>query len=141
MEQPTTPGANLSVATLDSIRAEIDKTQGWLRFLAMVSFIMVPISIFLAAIAVIFNPYTGALQLVSNIISGAISIVLAIFLFQASSRGRAYADAGQPADLLVYHGKLMIYFIISGVLIIIVLAVLVIGIIFGVAFGLFSQLF
>jgi len=140
MEDTANSDSPISIQTLDRIRAEISRTKGWLKFLAVLSFVMAPVSVLSSFLRMVLSPAAGGAGLIGGVISAGVSILLAVFLLVAANKGKAYAGKGQAGDLIAYHGKLAIYFTISGVLIIVVLAGLVIGSILLVTTGVLQSL-
>ncbi|TET24036.1 MAG: hypothetical protein E3J71_00320 [Candidatus Stahlbacteria bacterium] len=106
--------SSLSIETLDRIRAEIEKTRGWLAFLAIVSLASALFSI----VRLFIRPQSSILDVLVELALSVLSIVLAVFLFQASLKGKRYAKSGKAEELTAYHGKLKTYFTLTGLLII-----------------------
>lgn len=135
MEQSVISVRELSTSTLEHIRFQIAKTHKWLRFLAIVSFVMAPLSVIAGFVNLAINPRLGVFQIFSNLISAAINIVLAVFMLQASTRGREYTDVGDPEALIAYNDKLRIYFLVSGIILIVILGLVVIGLLVAIIAG------
>ncbi|MEA3310767.1 MAG: DUF5362 family protein [candidate division WOR-3 bacterium] len=118
--------SSLSIETLDRIRAEIGRIRGWLAFIAVVSFGLILLSLVSILISVIRGSgSSGVLDILVKLLFAGFNIALAVFLFQASQRAKRYAESGTADELTAYHGKLKIYFTITGLLILISLAVAV----------------
>jgi hypothetical protein len=105
------PVMQSSTDPLQKIRYNIEKTQGWLKFLGILSII------------------GGALQALSivGIIVAWLPIWLGIILNQAGSKGKDFADRGNIEDLVEYNDKLKTLFTIYGILAIIALIAGVLG--------------
>ncbi len=100
-----------STDPMQKIRYSIEKTQGWLKFLGILSII------------------GGAVQAITlvGIIIAWLPIWLGIIMTQAGSKGKDYAEKGTIEDLVEYNDKLRNYFTIYGILAIIGLIAGVLG--------------
>jgi len=116
MEQTTTMAASLDSAATEQIRTHVKDTQGWMKFMGIVSIII------------------GALYALTivGIVVAWLPIWLGVLMYQAGSKAADYADRANPADLVEYHSKLKILFTIMGILMIIMLVLMVIGFIIGI---------
>jgi len=130
----------LSIRILDRIREEISRTSRWLKFLGILSVVVAPLSILASFFRLILSPGAGVLGLAASAVSGILSVILAVFLLSAAGKGKSYAGGGQPAELISFHGRLGAYFVISGILIVILLAGLILGVIMLATTGFIQQL-
>ncbi len=129
--------SSLSIETLDRIRAEIRKTRGWLAFLAIVTFGSTLLSLVSLLISGIRGSgSSGILYILVNLLFAGFSIALAVFLLQASLKGKKYAQTGKAEELTEYHDKIKTYFTITGLLVLIGLAVAVLMVLIGSGAGL-----
>lgn len=129
--------SSLSIETLDRIRAEIGKTRGWLAFLAVVSFGSTLLSLVSILISVIRGSgSSGVLDILVKLLFAGFSIALAVFLLQASLKGKKYAQTGKAEELTAYHDRIKTYFTITGWLVLISLAVAVLMALIGSGAGL-----
>ncbi|NLI97768.1 DUF5362 domain-containing protein [bacterium] len=105
------PVMQSSTDPMQKIRYSIEKTQGWLKFLGILSII------------------GGALQALTlvGIIVAWLPIWLGIIMNQAGSKGKDYADRGTLEDLVEYNDKLKNLFTIYGILAIVALIAAVLG--------------
>lgn len=111
-KQPTP----LGTAELDQVRNSIKDSQGWMKFLGILSIV------------------GGALQALTivGILIAWLPIWIGVILFQAGSKGSDYVDRLLPADLVEYHLKLKNYFTILGIMAIVFLGLVVLGIIVAI---------
>ncbi len=105
--------STISIQTLDEIRKVLRKTWGWLAFLAVISIGQAVLSI----VFLFIRLQGGILNILIELASSALGIALAVFLFQASQRAKRYAESGTADELTAYHGKLKIYFTLTGLLV------------------------
>jgi uncharacterized membrane protein AbrB (regulator of aidB expression) len=129
--------SSLSIETLDRIRAEIGKTRGWLVFLAVVSLGSTLLSLVSILISLIRGS-GGVLDILVNLLFAGFNIALAVFLLQASQRGKRYAESGKAEELTAYHQRIKTYFTITGLVVLISLAVAVLMALIGSGAGLRS---
>ncbi|MBN2380922.1 hypothetical protein JXM67_14080 [candidate division WOR-3 bacterium] len=134
MENAQISESCIGADTLKSIRIEIKKTQGWLRFLGILNIVIAPVALLVTYLNVLFNPYAGPLQLVVSAVSGVMSVALAIILLQASSRAGRFTKDDDFHILVKYHRKLSAYFTVAGIVIALVLAGILL-LAFAVALG------
>ena len=106
------PVMQSSTDPMQKIRYSIEKTQGWLKFLGILS---------------IVGGALYALTLVGILVAW-LPIWLGIIMTQAGSKGKDYAERGTVEDLVEYNDKLRNYFTIYGIL-------AIIGLIAGVLSG------
>ncbi|MBD3286407.1 hypothetical protein GF359_07600 [candidate division WOR-3 bacterium] len=140
MEETSGSVLALDEQILERIRTEVSRTQRWLKFLGVLSFILSPISIVALFLKMILSPGPGIIQLIAGLIIGGLSMLLAAFLLASAKKAGAYADNGQPEDLIRFNGKLSVYFTISGILILVVLIGLILGVVFALTSGLFKTI-
>lgn len=110
----------------DRLLAIAGQSKGWLKFLG---------------ILMIINGIITALTIVGILIAW-LPIWMGVLLFQAGSRADTAALTKDSSQLVPMMDKLRVYFMIQGVLILIVLAALVIGLITsgGALFSIFQGL-
>jgi hypothetical protein len=110
----------------DRLLAIAGQSKGWLKFLGVLS---------------IISGILTALSIVGILIAW-LPIWMGVLLFQAGSRADTAALAKDSSQLVPMMDKLRVYFMIQGVLILIVLAGLVIGFIVsgGALFSIFQAL-
>lgn len=98
--------------------------KGWLRLMGVVSIV------------------GGALQALTliGIIWAWLPIWLGVLLTQAASQANEYADRRDMPALTAFTGKLRTYFVVSGVVTIVGLAMAAAGLIIALAFGLWGGL-
>jgi len=113
--------STISIQTLDEIRKVLRKTWSWLAFLAVISIGQAVFSI----VFLFIRSQGGILNILIELASSALGIVLAVFLFQVSQRAKRYAESGTADELTAYHGKLKTYFTLTGLLVLISLVVAV----------------
>jgi hypothetical protein len=78
---------------------------------------------------------SGVLDILVKLLFAGFNIALAVFLLQASLKGKKYAESGKAEELTAYHGKLKTYFTITGLLVLISLAVAVLMALIGTFAG------
>jgi hypothetical protein len=102
--------------------ANVRGMKGWLKFIGVVTII------------------AGALQALSivGILWAWLPIWMGILLAQAGSRAQSYVDRNDMAGLAGLTGKLKTYFVVQGILVIVSMCLVVLGVILGVALGLFA---
>lgn len=111
-------------AVTDQLLAIAEQSKGWLKFLGVLSII----SGILTAITIV------------GILFAWLPIWMGVLLFQAGSRADTAALTKDSSQLVPMMDKLRVYFMIQGVLILIMLVALVIGFITtgGALFSLFQ---
>ncbi len=99
-----------------AIVANVRGMKGWLKFLGIINII------------------TGGLQALSivGILWAWLPIWLGIILTQAGSKAQEYADKNDQAALAGLTGKLKTYFLISGIVMIVSLAIIALSIILAI---------
>ena len=118
MEQPVVQEQPKEVRILNQIQGVSNNMTGWLKFLGIINIIQ-------GAIAIISTFGIG-------IIIAWLPIWLGVLLLQAGSRITAARFSNNQEELITMMDKLRLYFIIQGVLIIVVLALAIIGfLVFG----------
>ena len=129
--------STISIQTLDEIRKVLRKTRGWLAFLAVVSFGSTLLSLVSILISVIRGSgSSGVLDILVKLLFAGFNIALAVFLLQASQSGKRYAESGKAEELTTYHDRIKTYFTITGLLVLISLAVAVLMALIGSGAGL-----
>jgi len=129
--------STISIQTLDEIRKVLRKTRGWLVFLAVVSFGSTLLSLVSILISVIRGSgSSGVLDILVKLLFAGFNIALAVFLLQASQSGKRYAESGKAEELTTYHDRIKTYFTITGLLVLISLAVAVLMALIGSGAGL-----
>jgi hypothetical protein len=118
MEQAMVQEQPKEIGILNQIQGVSNNMTGWLKFLGIINIIQ------------------GAITIISTIGIGIIiawlPIWLGILLLQAGSKITAARFSNNQAELITMMDKLRLYFIIQGVLIIVILALAIIGVfVFG----------
>jgi hypothetical protein len=118
MEQAMVQEQPKEIRILNQIQGVSNNMTGWLKFLGIINIIQ------------------GAITIISTIGIGIIiawlPIWLGILLLQAGSKITAARFSNNQAELITMMDKLRLYFIIQGVLIIVILALAIIGVfVFG----------
>ncbi len=113
-------GSVITDVDQQALVANVRGMKGWLKFLGIVNII------------------TGALQALTivGILWAWLPIWLGIVMAQAGSRAGDYATRNDTASLVALTGKLKTYFVISGVVLLISLALGILGMIAGVVLSL-----
>lgn len=116
MESTTISSTSIDSTTAEQIRSYVKETHGWMKFVGIVSIVV------------------GALYALTlvGIIVAWMPIWLGVLLTQTGTKGREYVEKATAADLADYHAKLKSFFTITGILTIVMLALMVIGIIIGI---------
>jgi hypothetical protein len=116
--------APVATALQEALRKNLAGMKGWLKFLA------------------IMNIITGAVHALSlvGILWAWLPIWLGIVLLQAGGQASDYAQRGDEAALVAFAGKLKTYFLISGIVMIVSIALVVVGSIMVVGTGMLGML-
>jgi len=114
-----------SVATdinQQQIRASVRGMKGWLKFLGIMCII------------------GGVLQALSivGILWAWLPIWMGVILNQAGGRAQDYLDRGDSAAMAGFLGKVKTFFVMTGIVMIVSLALGVIAAVVGLAFGIFA---
>ncbi len=114
MEQVASPTGAPEIGVLNDIQRISVNMNGWLKFLGIVNII----SGALAAISVV------------GILVAWLPIWLGILLIQAGSKASSARLTHDPRELVVMMDKLRLYFVIQGILIIVMIAIVLMGFMF-----------
>ncbi len=118
---PTPTPVNADAMLLDRLRSTAGNMAAWLKFLGIVYIIQ-------AVFAIITTMFMG-------IIFAWLPLWLGILLFQAGNRASLAAVGGRAEELIPMIEKLKLYFIINGIMMIIIIVFVVILIaVFGLGF-------
>ncbi len=112
---------------VESMRREVERSKGWMTFLGVIVIIGGILGV-LAGIALLIAGMVGATALGGGALSGVsifyliiagISIWMGVVLIQAGSRGKNFVSSNDPHYLAQMLSKLRLYFLITGVIIIV----------------------
>lgn len=104
------------------INDHIAKTRGWMMFMGVFNIVMAALyTIITFGIGILFTW---------------IPFVLGLFLINAANRAKTYLMSGSHSDLADYHKQVKNFFVTSGIVMIVSLALMIIGVIIALAVGL-----
>jgi len=105
----------------DVIKDHIAKTRGWMMFMGVFNIVMAALyTIMTLGIGILFTW---------------VPFILGLFLVNASNRAKTFLLSGSQADLADYHKQVKNFFLTSGIVMIVSLALMVIFVIIAVAVG------
>mgnify|MGYP001201341752 CR=1 FL=1 len=104
------------------INDHIAKTRGWMMFMGV--------------FFIIYAALTTIVSFGVGIIVAWIPFILGLFLINGANRAKSFLMTGSQSDLADYHKQLKNFFLTSGILMIVSLALMVIAIIIALAVGL-----
>jgi len=103
------------------INDHIAKTRGWMMFMGVFYIVMAALyTIMTLGIGILFTW---------------VPFILGLFLINAANRAKTFLISGSQADLADYHKQVKNFFLTSGILMIVSLALMVIGVIIALAVG------
>ena len=111
--------SNNHAGILDQLKTTAQNMSGWMKLLGIITII------------------SGVLSVLSivGIIVAWIPIWLGILLIQSASRANSAGSLNKPEELLVMLDKLRLYFVVHGIMLVVILAASIIGIV-GLGFSL-----
>jgi hypothetical protein len=111
--------SNNQAGILDQLKTTAQNMSGWMKLLGIITII------------------SGVLSVLSivGIIVAWIPIWLGILLIQSASRANSAGSLNKPEELLLMLDKLRLYFVVQGIMLIVILAASIIGIV-GLGFSL-----
>jgi hypothetical protein len=117
-------------------RERLLKSAQWSRYLAIISFVGLALSIIQTVVGIVVGQDGAASGIIGLVISGVITFIMASNLMNYSKLTKLSMETGDGAQLsqAFYHMK--IYFTIMGVLCIIMISLLVLGILIALLVGL-----
>lgn len=104
------------------INDHIAKTRGWMMFMGV--------------FFIIYAALTTIVSFGVGIIVAWIPFILGLFLINGANRAKSFLMTGSQSDLADYHKQVKNFFLTSGILMIVSLALMVIAIIIALAVGL-----
>ncbi len=120
---------NISTELSTETKSKLQTTVTWARYAAILSIINLALALLQIIVGVIKQDTNVLGSIFSFIISGVISLVMAVNLFKYSNLTRSSIEHNETTQLTqaLYHLK--VYFTIMGVLFIIMLSLLALGLI------------
>lgn len=106
----------------DVIKDHIAKTRGWMMFIGVFNIVMAALyTIMTFGIGILFTW---------------IPFIIGLFLINASNRAKTFLMSGSQSDLADYHKQVKNFFVTSGIVMIVSIALMIIGVIIALAVGL-----